>query len=412
MYAFRISATWRLMSVPIRQSVVCKINSFTCTVLSKVDSLATRRPSWSNHPIRQFSSGTDLHIDPHLAMPFEGIQTKEFVHQPQFKQTYEGIPILRQLDYFGDLIDQVTIPFSSDTAVQMMKLMGTVSVIDKVLYDCQRQGRISFYIANSGEEAAQIGTGAALHPNDVLFPQYRELGVLMWRGLTFDNILDQCFGNENDDGKGRQMPVHYCNRKLNIQAISSPLGTQISQAAGSGYAFREQNRCAVSYFGDGAASEGDFAVALNFAATLKCQTLFICRNNGFAISTPVREQYTGDGIAVRAIAYGMDCIRVDGNDIVAVYNATKMAREKIVTEHKPVLIELMTYRLGHHSTSDDSTRYREDEENAAFLYEGMNPIGRFKRYLIKQGLCSEEEHKQHTEAVRKEVMTKLRYKLN
>eukprot|EP00922_Rhytidocystis_sp_ex-Travisia-forbesii_P064206 GHVS01095442.1.p1 GENE.GHVS01095442.1~~GHVS01095442.1.p1 ORF type:complete len:469 (+),score=78.68 GHVS01095442.1:183-1589(+) len=358
---------------------------------------------------RKANRVTDALLE-NLEMPFEGIQAKSFVNTVEFKNTYDGIPILRQLLYTSELVPGVELPFDIEQALAMMKTMARVTVYDRILYDIQRQGRISFYMTNSGEEAAQVGTGAALRNCDILFAQYRELGVLLWRGFSLEQVLDQCFGNQEDEGKGRQMPVHYCSRKHNIQAISSPLGTQISQAAGAGYALktRGEDACAVAYFGEGAASEGDFAVALNFAATLGSQTLFVCRNNGFAISTPVSEQYKGDGIAVRGIAYGIDCVRVDGNDIVAVYNATKMARARCVEQHKPVVLELMTYRLGHHSTSDDSGRYRMDEESSAFLRDGMNPLGRFKRLLINQGVYSNKEHHEYIAETRKVVMQKLK----
>ena len=156
------------------------------------------------------------------------------------------------------------------------------------------------------------------------------------------------------------MPVHYGSKDLHFQTISSPLTTQLPQASGSGYAFRldGEDRVAMCYFGDGAASEGDFHAALNFAATLKSQTIFFCRNNGYAISTPVSDQYKGDGIVSRGPGYGIHSIRIDGNDLFAVYQATKEARELCVSKQVPVLIEAMTYRVGHHSTSDDSTRYR------------------------------------------------------
>lgn len=138
-------------------------------------------------------------------------------------------------------------------------------------------------------------------------------------------MAHQLTSNQHDFGKGRQMPVHYGSKKMNIVTVSSPLCTQVPQASGSGYQFRINNedRIAVTYFGEGAASEGDFHSALNFAATLRCQTMFFCRNNMYAISTPIDDQYAGDGIAVRGIAYGMPSIRVDGNDIFAIYNACK-----------------------------------------------------------------------------------------
>lgn len=169
-------------------------------------------------------------------------------------------------------------------------------------------------------------------------------------------------GNAEDLGKGRQMPVHYGSRDLNICTVSSPLGTQIPNASGAGYNYRIRgdDRIAVTYFGEGAASEGDFHSALNFASTLRCQTLFICRNNGYAISTPIDDQYAGDGIAPRGLSYGMHTIRVDGNDVLAVSIATEKARELIMKEKRPVLIETMSYRGGDHSSSDASGTYRNE----------------------------------------------------
>lgn len=171
-------------------------------------------------------------------------------------------------------------------------------------------------------------------------------------------------GNHSDGGKGRQMPVHYGAKDLNICTISSTLGTQIPNSSGAGYKYRinKEDRVAISYFGEGAASEGDFHSALNFASTLRCQTLFICRNNGYAISTPIDDQYAGDGIAPRGLSYGMPTIRVDGNDILAVSIGTQKARELIIKEKRPVLLETMSYRGGDHSTSDASANYRNEKE--------------------------------------------------
>ena len=239
----------------------------------------------------------------------------------------------------------------------------------------------------SGEEASHIGSVAALRDDDVIFGQYREAGVFMWRGFPLQQFAHQCFSNTHDLGKGRQMPVHYGSRALNIQTISSPLGTQLPQAAGAAYALKIEGkgRIAMCYFGEGAASEGDFHPALNMSATLDCPVVFFCRNNGYAISTPTHEQYRGDGIASRAHGYGIAAIRVDGNDLLAVYEATRAAREYAVRESKPVLVEAMTYRGGHHSTSDDSTRYRSTTEIVHWM-ENENPIIRFRLLLEGMGL--------------------------
>ncbi|ORY93001.1 Thiamin diphosphate-binding protein [Syncephalastrum racemosum] len=264
--------------------------------------------------------------------------------------------------------------------------------MDGLLYEAQRQGRISFYMTHYGEEA-MMGSAAALSNDDTVFGQYREAFILLYRGFSIDDCMNQCFSNELDGGKGRQMPVHYGSQKHNFQTISSPLGTQIPQAAGAAYALklRGDKTCSICFFGEGAASEGDFHAGLNMAATLGCPVIFFCRNNGYAISTPSSEQYKGDGIAARGIGYGIDTIRVDGNDVLAVYNATKTARAMAVEQNRPVLIEAMTYRVGHHSTSDDSTKYRdrkEVEERAQF----DNPITRLRRHLeSKQWWSAAEE---------------------
>eukprot|EP01035_Chromulina_nebulosa_P017147 gene17147-22661_t len=239
---------------------------------------------------------------------------------------------------------------------------------------------------SSGEEATHIGTAAALSYSDMVLAQYREVGLLLWRGFSLQDVADQCFSNIADLGKGRQMPIHYGSRELNYQTISSPLATQMPQAVGVAYAMKLSNSqsVAICFFGEGAASEGDFHAAMNFASTLEAPVIFFCRNNGYAISTPAVEQYRGDGIVSRASGYGMHCIRVDGNDILAVYTATEQARKIALERNCPVLIEAMTYRRGHHSTSDDSTKYRSLAE-INFWRDHFDPVSRFRNYLESKG---------------------------
>ena len=215
----------------------------------------------------------------------------------------------------------------TDKIKKMYETMVTINEADVVFNQAQRQSRISFYMTQTGEEASNIGTAAAIEDHDLLFPQYRESGAFLWRGFSIQQMAHQLCGNYKDFGQGKQMPVHYGSKDLNICTVSSPLCTQLPQASGAGYKYRinNENRIAVTYFGEGAASEGDFHPALNFAATLRCQTLFYCRNNMYAISTPIDDQYAGDGIAVRGVSYGMPTLRVDGNDIFAIYAATKQA---------------------------------------------------------------------------------------
>lgn len=303
-------------------------------------------------------------------------------------------PVFRCMETDGSLRTGAPIPTDLDDeqCLKMYKTMVRLQSFDDIFYNAQRQGRISFYMQNTGEEATHIGSAAALKPEDTIFAQYREAGVLMWRGFPMQQMADQCFSNCDDLGKGRQMPVHYGSKELNFHTISSPLATQLPQAAGAAYANKLSGNKAVvvCYFGEGAASEGDFHAALNFASTLECPVIFFCRNNGFAISTPVKDQYRGDGIISRASGYGMHAIRVDGNDLFAVYQATKNARELAVSSNRPVLIETMSYRVGHHSTSDDSTRYRSIEEIKSWQ-EKDDPVARFRRYLEAKGLWTAEQ---------------------
>lgn len=287
---------------------------------------------------------------------------------------------------------------STNTLLRAHRQMIRLRTMDHILHNAQRQGRISFYMTHHGEEAIQMGSASALQPQDFIFAQYREAGPLMWRGFTLDQFCNQCFSNDMDLGKGRQMPVHYGCRALNYQTVSSPLGTQITQAVGAAYKFKldalahpeKEPAISIVYFGDGAASSVDFHSACNFAATLKTPMIFFCRNNGYAISTPVDDQYAGDGIISRAPGYGMAGIRIDGNDIVAVHAAVAKARKLAIKTSAPVMIEAMTYRQGHHSTSDDSSRYRDTDE-VQNAQDKSDPRVRFDRFLKQFGWLDDDD---------------------
>ncbi|KAI9914465.1 hypothetical protein PsorP6_008116 [Peronosclerospora sorghi] len=316
------------------------------------------------------------------------------------------IPCFRILNEEGDVVDGATDPqLSRDMCTQIYTQMIRLNKLDHFFYEAQRQGRFSFYMTSYGEEAIAFGSASALDLRDMVFAQYREPGVLMWRGYTLQQFADQCFSNKDGHGKGRQMPVLYGSKHLHFQTMSSPLATQIPHAAGAAYAFKlaKEDRIAVCYFGEGAASEGDFHAALNFASTMECPVLFFVRNNGFAISTPTNEQFRGDGIASRGSGYGIPVMRVDGNDFLAVHEVTRRAREFILKESRPVLIEAMSYRQGHHSTSDDSTQYR-PVAKIEHWKETCDPVSRTKRYLMKRGWISDEmdreiQEKEHTDVL-------------
>ncbi|KAL8684814.1 MAG: hypothetical protein Q9218_008125 [Villophora microphyllina] len=304
--------------------------------------------------------------------------------------THPAIPTYRFMDSDGVVVDKEREPDASDGEV------------------------LSWYknMLTAGEEGIAVGSASALFAEDVIFAQYRETGVFQQRGFTLENFMSQLFANRKDSGKGRNMPVHYGSSKLNIHTISSPLATQIPQAAGAAYALKLQSlqnpnlppRIVACYFGEGAASEGDFHAALNIAATRSCPVVFLCRNNGYAISTPTLEQYRGDGIASRGVGYGIDTIRVDGNDIFAVREATKEARRMALEDGgKPILIEAMSYRVSHHSTSDDSFAYRAKVEVEDWKRRD-NPITRLRKWMERKGLWDGEKERETRSKIRKDVL--------
>ncbi|KAK4256808.1 hypothetical protein QN277_006486 [Acacia crassicarpa] len=306
-----------------------------------------------------------------------------------------GQPIL------GGSFEQV----SMETAVKMYDNMVTLQTMDTIFFEAQRQGRISFYLTTNGEEAINIASAAALSMEDLIFPQYREPGVLLWRGFTFQEFANQCFSNKYDNGKGRQMPIHYGSKQLNYVTIASTVASQLPHAVGAAYSLKMEKKdaCAVTYFGDGGSSEGDFHAALNFAAVMEAPVIFICRNNGWAISTPTSDQFRSDGVVVRGQAYGVRSIRVDGNDALAVYNAVKAARQMAISEQRPVLIEALTYRVGHHSTSDDSTKYRPANEIESWRL-ARDPVGRFRKWIERNGWWNCEADTQLRNNARKQLL--------
>ncbi|MDC1210302.1 thiamine pyrophosphate-dependent dehydrogenase E1 component subunit alpha [Porticoccaceae bacterium] len=319
------------------------------------------------------------------------------------------IPILKQLQFDGEVTaGAITPPMSPKLAEKIYTDMVYTRLLDERMVAAQRQGRLSFYLTCTGEEASVAGTIAAFNQQDMVMAQYREQLALRYRGFTTEQFMNQLFGNAEDLGKGRQMPVHYGSRELNFMTVSSPLATQIPQAAGYAYGQKltGNNACTLCYFGEGAASEGDFHAGLNMAAVLKCPVVFVARNNGYAISTPASEQFAGNGIASRGVGYGIKTIRVDGNDILAVYSAAVAARKIAVEEQQPVLIETMSYRLGAHSTSDDPSGYRSREEEQQ--WRENDPISRMKNWLLKQNYWDEERDEALKSGYRSEILSELK----
>ncbi|NRA70580.1 MAG: thiamine pyrophosphate-dependent dehydrogenase E1 component subunit alpha [Gammaproteobacteria bacterium] len=337
-------------------------------------------------------------------------QNIDVVFEPQFvnKDTLR-IPTLKVLQQDGTLYPNAMMPnIDKSLALKIYDTMVFIRVLDERMVASQRQGRISFYMTCKGEEASIIGSAAGLSDDDMIMAQYREQGALAFRGFSLENFMNQMFSNAKDLGKGRQMPIHYGSSELNYMTISSPLATQIPQATGFAYGQRLQGLDALTlcYFGEGAASEGDFHAGLNMAAVLNSPTIFYCRNNGYAISTSIEDQYAGDGIAPRGVGYGIETIRVDGNDCLAVLLATQKARAFALENNKPVLIEAMSYRLGAHSTSDDPSGYRSKEEED--LWAELDGVMRFRNWLELQGWWDQAQETALYDKYRQEVLAQLK----
>jgi len=279
-------------------------------------------------------------------------------------------------------LDPATDPGLSDTQIAALyRAMVRVRLLDDRLVALQRQGRIGFHIGSLGEEAAILGSVFAMRDNDSVFPCYREFGAALWRGMPLQRYIDNMFGNANDPVKGRQMPDHYTYKKGNFGSISSPIGTQITQATGYAWAakMKKDDSVALAYFGDGATSSNDFHNGLNFAGVFKVPVVFFCRNNGWAISVPTERQTASATFAEKGIAYGIPGVRVDGNDIFAVVKATQDAVARASRGEGPTLIEALTYRLSGHSTSDDPKAYR--PETTLEAWRSLEPMVRLRRYM-------------------------------
>ena len=237
-------------------------------------------------------------------------------------------------------------------------------LLDQRLLPLQRQGRIGFYIGATGQEAGVIAGAHAIGPDDYFVPGLRETSAALYRGLPLRTHLAQLFGNQNDITGGRQMPCHSGSRASHHVVMSSCVSSQLPHATGIAMAakLRGDKVVALGYGGDGGTSEEDFHVGLNFAAVFKAPVVFVCQNNQWAISTPLELQTVSATIAQKGLAYGLPSLRVDGNDVFAMYVAIKSAVDRARAGEGASFIEALTYRIGAHSSSDDPTRYRAEAE--------------------------------------------------
>ena len=286
-----------------------------------------------------------------------------------------------------------------------LRWMVLTRIFDERMWQIQRQGRISFYIQSFGEEAVSIAQAMALRPGDMCFPSYRNQGLYLYRGAKLVDMMCQCLSNTRDMCKGRQMPIMYHDRAANVYSISGNLGTQYPNAVGwaMASAIKGEDHVAASWVGDGSTAEADFHHALTFAAVYQAPAILNVVNNQWAIST-FQGTAGGErrGFAARGLGLGVPGIRVDGNDLLAVYSVTLWAADRARRGGGPTLIELVTYRGGAHSTSDDPTKYRPKDEWSAFPLG--DPLERLKQHLIAEGHWTDTRHEALEEEIRKEVL--------
>jgi pyruvate dehydrogenase E1 component alpha subunit len=232
--------------------------------------------------------------------------------------------------------------------------------LDNKIVVSQRQGRVGFYTPTIGQEALQVGASMALQDKDLIYGYYRDVPLMLHRGVPMENIINQIMGNREDSALGRQMPSHYCDKKRNFMSVQSPVATNLPLAVGSAYTqkYRKTNSIVLTTFGEGSTSAPDFHAALNLAAVYNLPVIFLCENNGWAISMPVEKQTLAE-IWTKASAYGMRGVRANGNDLLETYEVTREAVKRAREGKGPTLIDAVSFRMGPHSTSDDPTKYRD-----------------------------------------------------
>jgi len=281
---------------------------------------------------------------------------------------------------------------SADELLHCYRTMLRVRAFDDTCMKLQRSGRIGFSIPNRGIEATQVGAASALRKTDWLFPSYRDFGMALYHGIGALEMMNNMYGNADDTSKGRQMPVHFgFTQPIKWVSISSPIGTQIPQAVGAAYAmkYRGEDHVALVSFGDGGTSSLGFHSGMNFAGVWKAPVVFLCQNNGWAISCPSDRQTASQSYAIKGRAYGVPGVVVDGNDLLAVRQVMVEAVERARVGGGPTIVECVTFRMGGHSTSDDPTKYVPKETLEAWAQK--DPVARFERYLKSEGLWTKEQ---------------------
>jgi pyruvate dehydrogenase E1 component alpha subunit len=293
-----------------------------------------------------------------------------------FETKIDHVSILDEHGNFDSQLGEDLIP--DEDVVAMYRHMMVCRHLDEIAFKLQRSGRMGTYPENRGQEVPSLAAAYVLQKKDWMVTCYRENAGLFWRGLPMEKILLHWMGDE------RGNHIDECN----VTPLAIAIGSQLLHATGLGWAskYKKDGAIACTFFGDGATSEGDFHEAANFAANLDLPVVFVCQNNGWAISTPTKLECSAPTVAQRGIAYGMDCIQVDGNDLFAMVKVMQDAVDNARTNNRPTFIEALTYRLGDHTTADDARRYRDADELE--MWEKRDPMIRLRNYLEQKDLWS------------------------
>jgi 2-oxoisovalerate dehydrogenase E1 component alpha subunit len=366
----------------------------------------TQAPSLSLYiPEPRFRPGDKADFS-HLHIPEAGAADRPSPAGEARDMRHLAEALVRVMDDQGRAVGPWDPKLPVETLKEGLRAMMLTRAYDDRMQMAHRQGKTSFYMKSTGEEAVAVAQTMALDYKDMLFPTYRQQGTLIARKWPIVDMMCQVFSNSRDRLKGRQMPVFYSTREGGFFSLSGNLGTQYTQAVGwaMASAYKGDGRIAAAWIGDGATAEGDFHHALTFASVYRAPVVLTVVNNQWAISS--FEGVAGGEkatFASRAIGYGIPGIRVDGNDFLAVHAATQWAAERARNNLGPTLIELFTYRAAAHSTSDDPTKYRPADESEKWPLG--DPIDRLRQHLVVQGAWSENEHQALQEALVEEVRT-------
>ena len=327
-----------------------------------------------------------------VVIPPAGVAAKPPIDIDESDITELAFGLLRVLDDRGNATGDWDPQLEPERLLAGLRHMMHVRAYDNRMFRMQRQGHLSFYMKCTGEEAIAVAQAMALQSGDMLFPTYRQQGLLFVRECPVVDMMCQCISNAGDNLKGRQMPVFYGWKKGNFFSISGNLATQYSQAVGwaMASAYKGEKHIASAWVGDGSTAEADVHSAMLFAATYRAPVILNVVNNQWAISTPQSFASAGTTFAARGIGFNLPSIRVDGNDFLAVYAATQWAANRARSGYGATFIELFTYRTEGHSTSDNPAGYRAKGEAGAWPLG--DPIKRLKQHLIYLGEWSEERH--------------------